>query len=60
MDVKRNASRHSGKGPAVYLAGSVRIDPLFQSGAPARAVGASVTTHGEGRHNVLLGGAGAH
>ena len=43
MDIKRNCSQPSGKGPAEYFTGTVRIDPLFQANAPARAVGASVT-----------------
>jgi quercetin dioxygenase-like cupin family protein len=43
MDIKRNCSRTSTKGPAEYFTGTVRIDPLFQANAPARALGASVT-----------------
>ena len=43
MDVKRSGSQPSGKGPVEYFAGAVRIDPLFQAIAPARALGASVT-----------------
>jgi quercetin dioxygenase-like cupin family protein len=43
MDIKRADSQPSGKGPAEYFTGSVRIDPLFQAKDPARAVGASVT-----------------
>src|SRR5207245_9089036 len=43
MDIKRSGSQPSGKGPAEYFTGTVRIDPLFQANAPARAVGASVT-----------------
>jgi len=43
MDIKRNASRPSNKGPADWFTGSVRIDPLFDSPDPGRAVGASVT-----------------
>ena len=43
MDIKRNASRPSNKGTADWFTGSVRIDPLFDSPEPARAVGASVT-----------------
>src|SRR5262249_48476405 len=31
------------QGPADYFTGAVRIDPLFDSPEPARAVGASVT-----------------
>jgi len=43
MDIKRSGSQPSGRGPAEYFTGTVRIDPLFQANAPARAVGASVT-----------------
>lgn len=43
MDIKRNGSQPSGKGSVEYFTGTVRIDPLFQANAPARAFGASVT-----------------
>lgn len=43
MDIKRNGSRPSGKGPADWFTGTVRIDPLFAAPAPARVSGASVT-----------------
>jgi quercetin dioxygenase-like cupin family protein len=43
MDIQRSGSKPSGKGPAEYFTGAVRIDPLFQAPDPARAVGASVT-----------------
>ena len=43
MEIKRNGSQPSGKGPAEYFTGSVRIDPLFQAPDPARGRGASVT-----------------
>ena len=43
MDIKRNCSRTSTKGPGEYFTGTVRIDPLFQANAPARALGARVT-----------------
>jgi quercetin dioxygenase-like cupin family protein len=43
MDIKRNGSQSSGKGPADWFAGTVRIDPLFAAPAPARVSGASVT-----------------
>jgi quercetin dioxygenase-like cupin family protein len=43
MDIKRNGSRPSGKGPADWFTGAVRIDPLFQAADPARGRGASVT-----------------
>jgi quercetin dioxygenase-like cupin family protein len=43
MDIKRSGSRASGKGPADYFTGTVRIDPLFEAPDPARVRGASVT-----------------
>ena len=43
MDIKRCGSQPSGKGPAEYFTGTVRIDPLFETPDPARARGASVT-----------------
>ena len=43
MEIKKNGSQPSSKGPADWFTGTVRIDPLFQAHAPARAAGASVT-----------------
>jgi quercetin dioxygenase-like cupin family protein len=43
MDIKRSGSQPSGKGPADYFTGTVRVDPLFQAPDPARVAGASVT-----------------
>jgi quercetin dioxygenase-like cupin family protein len=43
MDIKRAGSRPSGKGPSDWFTGTVRIDPLFQANAPARAAGNAVT-----------------
>jgi quercetin dioxygenase-like cupin family protein len=43
MEIKRVGSRPSGKGPADWFTGTVRIDPLFDAPAPTRAVVASVT-----------------
>src|SRR5436305_12210482 len=43
MEIKRVGSQPSSKGSVEYFTGAVRIDPLFQATAPARAVGASVT-----------------
>jgi quercetin dioxygenase-like cupin family protein len=43
MEIKRAGSQRSGRGPAEYFTGAVRVDPLFQAPAPARAAGASVT-----------------
>jgi len=43
MEIQRNGSQPSTRGPAEWFTGSVRIDPLFQAPTPARAAGASVT-----------------
>jgi quercetin dioxygenase-like cupin family protein len=36
IDIKRNGSRPSQKGPENWFTGTVRIDPLFQAPEPAR------------------------
>jgi len=43
MDIQRCGSRPSGRGPAEWFSGAVRIDPLFAASPPARVAGASVT-----------------
>ena len=43
MEIKRSGSQPSGKGPTEYFTGTVRVDPLFNPPAPARAFAASVT-----------------
>src|ERR1700759_1625228 len=43
MEIKRIGSQASGKGPAEWFTGTVRIDPLFQAPDPALVAGASVT-----------------
>jgi len=43
MNIQRNGTRPSGRGPDEWFTGAVRVDPLFQPNAPARAVGANVT-----------------
>jgi quercetin dioxygenase-like cupin family protein len=43
MEIKRGGSQPSSKGPAEWFSGTVRLDPLFDAKAPARAAGASVT-----------------
>lgn len=68
MEIKRVGSQPSSKGPADWFTGTVRIDPLFQPNAPARAAGASVTfepgartawhTHPLGQTLIVLTGAG--
>jgi quercetin dioxygenase-like cupin family protein len=68
MEITRAGSRPSGKGPADYFTGTVRIDPLFEAAAPARVVGASVTfepgartawhTHPLGQTLIVTAGSG--
>src|SRR3984957_11603059 len=68
MDIKRIGSQPSNKGPADWFTGAVRIDPLFQTNAPARAVCASVTfepgartawhTHPLGQTLIITAGCG--
>ena len=43
MEITRAGSKASGKGPADWFTGTVRIDPLFTTPAPARVGGAAVT-----------------
>ena len=43
MNIKRNGSTPSARGPADYFTGTVRIDYPFQGSAPARVGGATVT-----------------
>jgi quercetin dioxygenase-like cupin family protein len=43
MDINRNGSRPSGKGPEAWFSGTVRVDPLFQVGDPTRLSGGQVT-----------------
>ena len=68
MDIKRNGSQPSTKGPAEYFTGIVRIDPLFQAKDSAHAVGNSVTfepaartawhTHPLGQTLIITAGCG--
>ena len=68
MDIKRSGSQPSGKGPSDWFTGTVRIDPLFQTPAPARVAGASVTfepgartawhTHPLGQTLIVTAGSG--
>jgi quercetin dioxygenase-like cupin family protein len=43
MDIRRSGSQPSGKGPADWFTGSVRIDPLFPVTPPSRVAGNAVT-----------------
>lgn len=68
MEIKRNGSAPSVRGPASWFTGSVRIDTPFQGTAPARAGGAIVTfepgartawhTHPLGQMLIVLTGLG--
>jgi quercetin dioxygenase-like cupin family protein len=43
MEITRNGSQPSSKGPAEYFTGNVKIDPLFQPNEHTQASGARVT-----------------
>lgn len=43
MDITRNGTRPSNRGPAEFFTGQVRVDPLFPAHDPARTSGAYVT-----------------
>jgi quercetin dioxygenase-like cupin family protein len=43
MEIKRSGSQPSGKGPADWFTGTVRVDPLFNAKPPARALASAVT-----------------
>jgi quercetin dioxygenase-like cupin family protein len=43
MEIKRNGSQPSTKGPAEYFTGTVRLDQPFQATEPAQVRGAIVT-----------------
>jgi quercetin dioxygenase-like cupin family protein len=68
MDITRIGSQPSGRGPGEWFTGTVRIDPLFQAPAPARAAGAAVTfepsartawhTHPLGQTLIVTAGSG--
>src|SRR3954464_7156563 len=43
VEIKRVGSRPSGKGPAEWFTGAVRVDSLVDAGEPARVAAAMVT-----------------
>src|SRR5579884_2717942 len=43
MEIRRAGTQPSGKGPADWFTGSVRVDILFDAPEPARVAGAHVT-----------------
>ena len=68
MNIQRNGSQPSHKGPEDYFTGTVRIDPLFEADAPARVIGVNVTfepgartawhTHPLGQRLIVTSGCG--
>jgi len=68
MDIKRSGANPSGRGPAEYFTGAVRVDPLHDAHAPARVSTAAVTfepgartawhTHPLGQTLVVTAGCG--
>ncbi len=68
MEIKRSGSQASGKGPAEYFTGTVRVDRLFEAPEPARVLCASVTfepgartawhTHPLGQTLIVTAGSG--
>ncbi|AVA23358.1 (R)-mandelonitrile lyase [Rhizobium sp. LEGMi198b] len=68
MEIKRNGSQPSSRGPADWFTGTVRVDPLFQAHESTRAAGASVTfepgartawhTHPAGQTLIVTAGLG--
>ena len=68
MEIKQAGTQPSGKGPAEWFTGTVRIDPLFSPPAPARVSAATVTfepgartawhTHPFGQTLVVTAGCG--
>ena len=68
MKIVRSGSQPSGKGPADYFTGSVRVDPLFRAPDPARVTASSVTfepgartawhTHPLGQTLIITSGSG--
>jgi quercetin dioxygenase-like cupin family protein len=43
MEITRTGSRPSGRGPAEWFTGAVRLDPLFEAPEPGRVAAAAVT-----------------
>ncbi len=68
MEIKRSGSQASGKGPAEWFTGTVRMDPLNNAPAPARVIATSVTfepgartawhTHPLGQTLIVIAGCG--
>jgi quercetin dioxygenase-like cupin family protein len=68
MEIRRCGSRPSGKGPAEYFTGTVRIDPLVDAANPQGVAAAQVTfepgartawhTHPRGQNLIVTSGFG--
>ncbi len=68
MEIKKNGSQASIKGPETWFTGTVRIDPLFSKTDPARTTGGKVTfepgartawhTHPVGQTLIVTAGSG--
>ena len=68
MEIKRSGSQPSGKGPADWFTGTVRIDSPFKGSDPTRVAGAIVTfepgaqtawhTHPLGQTLIVVAGCG--
>ena len=68
MEIKRSGSQASGKGPADWFTGTVRVDPLHSAPDPARVAMALVTfepgartawhTHPLGQTLIVMSGSG--
>ncbi|WP_461209332.1 (R)-mandelonitrile lyase [Desulfocurvus sp. DL9XJH121] len=69
MEIKKNGTQQSMRGPGEWFTGTVRLDPLFmEAEAPSRVTGASVTfepgartawhTHPLGQTLVVMAGCG--
>jgi quercetin dioxygenase-like cupin family protein len=68
MEITRNGSRPSGKGPDEYFTGAVRVDPHMKAPDPARVAGVCVTfepgartawhTHPLGQTLIIVAGTG--
>ena len=51
MELRKNGSQPSARGPAQYFTGTVRIDQLFKAPSPSRSSGAYVTFEPGARSN---------
>jgi hypothetical protein len=51
MAIRRSGSQPSGRGPAQYFTGNVRVDPMFPASPPSRVSGGHVTFEPGARSN---------